>query len=375
MIVCGGDYTIIKNHKNEIYTCGANIYGQLGTGDNHNRNVFKKINMNFDASVKKIACGNCHTIILNDKNEIWINGSNNFGQLGCGNNYNHNRNTEIKIDKNIGTIKNISCGDCYSVIQNNKNEVYVCGWNTFGQLGINSYENINRFRKIEYDFGNIKNILCGDSHTMIYNEKDEIYVCGWNAYGQLGIDNYKSTSYFEKIERDFGNIKNISCGSNHVMVCNEKNEIFACGQNIEGQLGLGDNRNRKNFEKIEYDFGIIQNISCGAYHTVIQNDKNEIFVTGNNNYGQLGLGNNKDKNKFEKINFKFGIIHNISCGNNHTVVQNCENEIYVCGYNAYGQLGLGDNEDKYEFERINTDDIFDRIYNFHLDLQSDKILL
>ena len=73
-------------------------------------------------------------------------------------------------------------------------------------------------------------------------------------------------------------------------------------------------------------------------------ENNKIYCWGYNNYGQLGLGDNEDRNK--PIEFKIkgnsSPIKQIICGSDH-IFAICENnKIYCWGYNIYGQLGLGD---------------------------------
>ena len=50
----------------------------------------------------------------------------------------------------------------------------------------------------------------------------------------------------------------ISCNHNYTIILNEKNEIYVCGHNADGELGLGDNNDRNEYEKVEYDFGFEQ---------------------------------------------------------------------------------------------------------------------
>ncbi len=58
------------------------------------------------------------------------------------------------------------------------------------------------------------------------------------------------------MEHNLGMIKNIYCSSNHNIILNENNELFVCGQNLYGQLGLGDNEDRNIYTKLELTFDI-----------------------------------------------------------------------------------------------------------------------
>jgi alpha-tubulin suppressor-like RCC1 family protein len=135
----------------------------------------------------------------------------------------------------------IFSGYSNNIILTENNETYVCGQNHSGQLGLGDYGHGHRYTytKLEHNFGKIKNIYCGAEHNIILNENNESYVCGNNEFGQLGLGDYYNRNTYTKIENDFGKIKNIYCGGFHNIILNENNELFVCGYNYSGQLGLG----------------------------------------------------------------------------------------------------------------------------------------
>ena len=141
----------------------------------------------------------------------------------------------------------------------------------------------------------------------------------------------------------------------HTFAICENKKIYCWGRNYDGQLGLGDNKNRNEPVefKIEENSSPIKQIICGAYHTFAICENNKIYCWGNNNFGQLGLGRIKMlgfrfRYKTAPIEFKIegnsSPIKQIICGANH-IFAICENnKIYCWGYNHSGQLGLGDYE-------------------------------
>ena len=69
----------------------------------------------------------------------------------------------------------------------------------------------------------------------------------------------------------------------------------------DGQLGLGDNQNRNKAELLMTDPEIKQ-IICGNHHSMIYRNNGDVLVFGANVYGQLGLGDNQNRNKARTIN-------------------------------------------------------------------------
>ena len=60
-IICGGSHTMIWRNNGDVLIFGSNDLGQLGLGDNQNRNKPKLLMTN--PEIKQIICGHYHTII------------------------------------------------------------------------------------------------------------------------------------------------------------------------------------------------------------------------------------------------------------------------------------------------------------------------
>jgi alpha-tubulin suppressor-like RCC1 family protein len=290
-----------------------------------------------------IFSGYSNNIILTENNETYVCGGNYSGQLGLGDK--KNRNIYTKLEHNFGKIKNIYCGDYHNIILNEYDELYVCGNNCGGQLGLGDNKDRNTYVKLENNFGKIQNIFCGGFHSIILNDNNGLYACGDNMRGQLGLGDNKNRNTYTKIKHNFGKIKNIYCGDHHNIILTDNNELYVCGYNYYGQLGLGDNNNRNTYTKLEHNFGKIINIYCGDHHNIILIENNELYVCGGNSVGQLGLDDN-NTSIYIKLEHNFGIIKNIYCCYYHNIILNDNNEVFVCGYNEYGQLGLGDYENR-----------------------------
>ena len=76
--------------------------------------------------------------------------------------------------------------------------------------------------------------------------------------------------------------------------------VFAFGYNAHGQLGLGDNQNRNKAELLMTDPEIKQ-IICGGDHTMIWRNNGDVLIFGSNRSGQLGLGDIKTEIKPELL--------------------------------------------------------------------------
>ena len=108
-------------------------------------------------------------------------------------------------------------------------------------------------------------------------------------------------------------IRQVVCGKYHTFILKESGELFAFGNNKYGQLGLGDNKNRNVPTLLIHDDSI-QQIICGNYNSFILKKSKELFVFGYGNDGQLGLNSSLDgqnNTRYTHIPTLLGLFENI----------------------------------------------------------------
>ena len=82
----------------------------------------------------------------------------------------------------------------------------------------------------------------------------------------------------------------IDCGLRHFCMITQESELLVCGNNKEGQLGIGTNNDssRPVYNNLIDD--PISQVSCGVSHTLVLTKSNKLFGFGANDQGQLGVG-------------------------------------------------------------------------------------
>ena len=104
-------------------------------------------------------------------------------------------------------------------------------------------------------------------------------------------------------------IKVISCVGASCHLIDFEGNLWTFGSNIYGQLGHGD-RIHKIRPKIINELIDIQQLlygSCG-FHFIFKNSQNQIFATGDNEYGQLGTGDSESISTPKEINSQYSTI-------------------------------------------------------------------
>ena len=103
-------------------------------------------------------------------------------------------------------------------------------------------------------------------------------------------------------------IQSVVLSYKHTMLLTKTNKgevkLFSCGDNWHGQLGLGDNVNRNELTEVTLPEGFIieEVIAGGHYHTILKgkgkNGEDKLYACGDNKYGQLGLGDYSRRNQW-----------------------------------------------------------------------------
>lgn len=125
------------------------------------------------------------------------------------------------------------------------------------------------------------------------------FLQGANTYSQLG-QGFKSEQCILPgvIERedslDLSCITCIAGGGGHTLIVNKHGQVFACGSNTKGQLGLEMNTENLVFEKIRsLDTCHVIQVACGWDSSLAVTEDGELLVWGSNAYCQLGLPKQK----------------------------------------------------------------------------------
>jgi len=318
---------------NEVWSFGQNIYGQLGLGDNVTRNTPTQIP---GIKAKQIDCGNYHSMIMDINDNVLSFGNNHNGNLGLGDNVTRNKPTQIQ---NIEA-KQIACNDFYSMIIDTDNNVWSFGNNMYGQLGLgNIGYGVNRNKPTQIHNIKAKQIACGVKHSLIMDINDDVWSCGNNDRGQLGLGLFPHERRNKPTQIPDIKAKQISCGEYHSMIIDTNDNVWSFGSNTQGELGLGDYMRRNKPTQIT-DIKA-KHIDCGEYHSMIIDTNDNVWSFGYNIRGELGLGYNKRRNIPTQIpNIK---AKQIACGYYHSMIIDTDDNVWSFGANYLGQLGLGDN--------------------------------
>jgi alpha-tubulin suppressor-like RCC1 family protein len=168
----------------------------------------------------------------------------------------------------------------------------------------------------------------------------EVYEWGNNDYR---IGENCDVHQFEPIKLDEFNgekIIMISRGCGHSLALTERGTVYYWGSNKYGQMGFEEVNYPRSPRHLELGDTIVCKISGGQFHNLLLTDDGVIYAFGDNKFGQLGNGDNKNQTQPTKIEhgkkFKDIATHNfeslsmaLSFDNIYYVWGNCGEEILI----------------------------------------------
>lgn len=303
-----------------LYATGRNAVGELGLGDNVDRTVFQRITG--ITNVTHFSCSNgdfdnntfC-TAVSNGKLYTW--GYN--GQSRLGTNDTVNRNSPQLI--NIGSIstktivKAYAIGDTFAgygytaAIDSNKN-IHFCGVNRAGQFGLATGDTTTRTTFVQHPTMLVEKFLSGmrDGYAaaFILSPDGKFYSAGDNLYGQLGtgtVGGRRET--FQEVVFTGRTVKDFAVNDSHggtVAVILDNDTIRTWGHNNHGQLGNGNTTNTGTPQNPGLSNIIkVQGVDNNAGFFASLDSSGELYVSGYNGYGQKGIGTTIQNNLFSKV--------------------------------------------------------------------------
>ena len=289
-----------------------------------------------------IGMGRYHSLFVDKNGNVYSYGIQyDKGQLGRRRTTN-NETKPMQITETIGdsNIIAISAGGQHSLFLDENSNVYSCGYNEVAQLGHGNTNNVYDFPTIIDALvdSNIIAISAGYQHSLFLDENSNVYGCGDNYYGELGIshtaDGDTVVDIPTRIDALVGsNITHISAGRFHYsLFLDSDRKVYSCGNNDNGQLGRTGNTKIPMQITSNIDSSNIIAISAGYQHSLFLDSDRKVYSCGNNDNGQLGHGNIDQCNVPTLIDALVGSnITHISAGYNFSLFVANSNIIYRCG--------------------------------------------
>jgi alpha-tubulin suppressor-like RCC1 family protein len=368
-------HAMFPDEDGRVWAAGHNQQGSLGLGDNVYRNKFTLVSAldgvaNIVASCAQGQGADTYTrsYLLDDTGNVWTCGNNDVGQLGLGDQTNRYTPTLIS-NSNIYnvSITEVSGGAGCALLLDSTGQMWGAGYNDDYRMGhLSGYTGGAATTFIptlpsgsspgDYSFTSIE---CGDPYSLAIQDNGRLWSTGNNADGRAGGGGVATVTGWTLCPDGTTTnpalsavtIEQICAGINHSLAMDSTGNVWATGYNVSGNLGLGDTSNRNYFERVTTNVNAqsgatAYKIAAGVGRSYVLDTNGKMWHAG---YNDGGSGGNPpytltistfvraDTGPIaSKSITDFGLASFAS-----VVARTSDNEYYVTGNNEWGQLGTG----------------------------------
>ena len=258
----------------------------------------------------------------------------------------------------------MAVGNELTLLLADDNLLFAVGNNEYGLLGrghSNNDDPDNRVPRPVTGFGleRITHIAAGFGHCAAVTKGGKVLLWGSNLFGECGTGTADGNNVLAATRCDSGALADadvrvvfVACGFAHTVALTSDGGVIVFGNNNYGQLGTGNNARQPTPERLACAalFGVrIVSCAAGDSFTQLVSDDGRVFATGSNDNGQLGTGDTTAVNtptEIDAAHFGGAPVAAVACGYSHTMaITRGEGKLYCWGEGAYGRTGLGHTDD------------------------------
>lgn len=280
-VSAGDGYSIALDQYGDVYSWGRSIGGVLGIGNSANQYIPVKIDTLNNLNIVKISTSGYHCLALTDSGNLYAWGVGYNGQLGTGNTNFENKPTIVQ---NLPSIIDIGAGGFFSIAVDSAGYVWSWGNNNDCRLGFVSSGDWSL--PIKTSIQNIVNIEVGYDHCLALDKSGNVYTWGANNYKQLGNDNITTYTPQKQLVQGLNNISKISTRRHFNFVQDNNENVYAWGRNDFGQLGTGSYNSNSSVPTKISGYGF-ETITSSIYSAFAVDSDNNLYKWGYMPYNDM----------------------------------------------------------------------------------------
>ncbi len=336
----------------QVRCWGQNLNGELGDGSQIERST--PVAVTGLDKVISLEGGRSHFCASTAAGLVYCWGSNSFGQLGQAS---RSFSTVALQVPNLSNIKQAATGSDSSCALNGQGQVSCWGTNIQGELGRGYFDASVQSHPVPEPVVSLTHVVRlahggGKAMCTIRSDDGQLWCWGGNSFGQLGIGTTSSgvptptqatsvggAAVFVATSVDEG--PELGYGFTCVL---RGNGIVRCtGMNVFGMLGDGTTTDRSTFVStiLTGPAWNGQDISAGEATTCASKDDGTTRCWGNNNSGQLGVGDTASRLTPTDVVGLFTTTAALTANSGHSCVLMTDGTAACMGGNVNGSLGDG----------------------------------
>src|SRR3990167_107212 len=309
------------------------------------------LNMSVVGNINPLGCGSYFSVFVDIENSVWVLGENYNHCLGTGNKdlvgY------PIKHPYLPSNIISVACGQCHIIFLDNEGNLWGTGWNGYGQLALEGKLDRHEPEKLKV-IPTITTIHARWNHTLLLDVEGSVWSCGWNSYGQLGVGHKLDDNAFipRKLE-NLPKMQGICAGEHSSYFWDYNGDVWVTGE-VPPQIDFGlPSSSLLKPEKIRTIQVPVQFVSTICSHCCFLDVEGNVWTCGSNDKGQLGLGENQIASKPTKVP-NLPTVASVAVGDTNSFFLDVHGVLYHCG----GLTGITEAAPRWIPEAIHEGTIF-----------------
>jgi len=374
-------HAMYPDEDGKMWATGDNAIGVLGLGDTTDRNVFTLVS-SLDGVANIVAVstgGNGNTDqgtsrAIDDNGGLWTWGFNDVYQLGHGD----TKNRYIPTKVTLGSITDVNVIEAWDsrgamIALDSTGQLWGCGqggnYRTgFGTADRTEFQETTPVESPGYTPSFIA-VAGGYLCSLALDSTGNVWSTGYNANGATGqgttvgdtqgfyqVDNTNGIESVDIVQITSGGA---ATGRSASWALDSNGAMWNTGQNQYGQLGHGNTTNLDKFTKVttgDVASATIIKVCYMYYSTIALDDEGNMWGCGRNYVGQFGQPSYENTiTSFFKITegpIANKTVTDIARNGDGVHAMTSDGELWAAGYNGRGELGTGDNLDRYIFTKI-----------------------
>ncbi|KAI9529648.1 hypothetical protein NQZ68_007886 [Dissostichus eleginoides] len=282
-----------------LHSWGANSYGQLGQGhvDDQAEPRFSDITALQHKAVQTLTGGGGHSMVITENGEVFVCGQNNRGQLGLG--HIADITTLLICPSLTQRVSKVACGWEFTIFLTDSGRVLACGSNAFGQLGVGkAVSHSADLLVVESVKDPVVSVAAGLRHSLAVTVSGCVYQWGTGlcshakrALSPRPVPPHLSSTVPSLVPGlDQKNVHMVTAGLAHCVCLTEDGDLFLWGSNKHGQLTSTEPfLSSPTLVKRSLLGGEKVVLVCSGWtHIVAQTESRRVYTWGRGGYGQLG---------------------------------------------------------------------------------------
>ncbi|KFI40469.1 regulator of chromosome condensation, RCC1 [Bifidobacterium actinocoloniiforme DSM 22766] len=347
-VSAGWYHSLGLGRDGKVYAWGRNDAGQLGDGTTSNRTSPVAVHMPGGMKFTQVVAGPNDSFALAANGFLYAWGWNSKGQLGNGNTVDQSTPVIVPVPEGSTKYTKIIPGREHTFAVTDTGVLYAWGGNDQGQLGIGTVYNSPTPVKVELPSGvtGFTQISAGNAHTVAISSTGQAYSWGSNGYGQLGstavtVGGRSLLPVAVTAPSGVSGFKQVVASNDWSLGISSSGRIYTWGCNSANQLGNGNGANQSAPVAPTLPTGLsFDQVNVVGDSAVALANSGAAWAWGDNQYGQLGNGNQSNQSRPVSINPPSGVTYaKVTVGKQHSLAIDTTGKAWAWGDNQYGQLG------------------------------------